>query len=111
MAEPCMSTSRDRSTAGKGSGTTGFRLKLTIGMMLVVSGITGATLYFAEHGIRQDAERTLRQEFRAAFANLLGMQVAHRAMIAERCDALAAALRTRSALEDGNIEALYLNAD
>ena len=111
MAELSMSTSRECSREAKGSGATGFRLKLTIAMMLVVSGITGATLYFVQHGMQGDAERTLQQEFRAAFANLLGVQAAHRAMVAERCNAVASALRTRSALEDGNIEALYLNAD
>ena len=88
-----------------------FRTKLLVAMMLVVSTVTAAALYFAQRGIEADAERTRQQEFQAAFANLLGVQAAHRAMIAERCDAVAGALRNRSALEDANLEALYLNAD
>src|SRR3954447_993721 len=106
-----MSTFRDRAAALKGSGTASFRLRLRIAMMLVVLGITGTVLYFAQRGMERDAERILQQEFRAAFANLLGVQAAHRAMIAERCGAVAGALRTRSALEDDNHEALYVNAD
>src|SRR5258708_4662144 len=106
-----MSIFRDRPPVLKQSGTTSFRVKLLIAMMLVVSAVTAATLYFAQRGIETDAQRTLQQEFQAAFANLLGVQAAHRAMIAERCGAVASALRTRSALEDNNLEALYLNAD
>lgn len=93
------------------SGAMSFRAKLLLAMMLVVSVITAAALYFAQRGMEADARRTMQQEFQAAFANLLGVQGAHRAMIAERCGAVAGALRTRSALEDGNLEALYLNAE
>ncbi|MEA3213656.1 MAG: hypothetical protein QOE70_6713 [Chthoniobacter sp.] len=106
-----MWTFPDRPPAVKQGGTSSFRGKLLIAMMLVISATTLAALYFAQRGMETHAQRTIEQEFQAAFANLLGVQAAHRAMIAERCGAVAGALRTRSALEDHNLEALYLNAD
>ena len=102
---------RDRTPALTHLATTSFRGKLLIAMMLVVSTITAVALYLAQRGMEAAARRTLQQEFQAAFANLLGVQAAHRAMIGERCGAVAGALRTRSALEANNLEALYLNAE
>ncbi len=106
-----MSIFRDRLKAlGQGAATS-FRVKLLIAMMLVVSAITGTAIYFAQHAMAAAAQRTLQQEFRAAFANLLGVQDAHRAMIAERCGALTMDTRTRAAIEDKNLERLYLDAE
>src|SRR3981081_987763 len=82
-----------------------FRAKLLLAMMLVVAGITGSALYFAHRGLEADAQRTLQQQFQAAFANLLGVKAAHRAMIAERCGAVAGALRTRPSRADKHSQA------
>src|SRR4051794_30948924 len=94
---------RDFRLARNADGALSFRVKLLLAMMFVVSAITATALYFAQRGLETDAQRALGQEFHAAFANLLGVQAAHRAMIADRCGAVASALRTRSALEDGNL--------
>jgi len=92
-----MWTFRDRLRAPNQIGAPSFRVKLRIAMMLVVSAITGATLYFAQRGMKGDEvdePRTVREQFKAAFANLLGAQAPHRAMIAERGSAVARDVRT-----------------
>jgi signal transduction histidine kinase len=108
-----MWTFRDWLLAPNQIGAPSFRVRLRIAMMLVVSAITGATLYFAQRGMKADEvdeQRTVREQFKAAFANLLGVQAAHRAMIAERCSAVARDVRTRAAFEDENFENAYVNA-
>ena len=87
-----------------------FRLRLLVAMMLVVSAITAAGLFLAQRSVEGDAEQSLQQRFQSEFANLLGVQGAHRAMIADRCRAFANSVRARAAMEEGNVEALYMNA-
>jgi signal transduction histidine kinase len=106
-----MSTFRERLRLLIAGASPSFRSKLLVAMMLVVSAITATAIYCTQRAMEAGAKRSFQQEFQAAFANLLGVQAAHRAMIAERCTAIASALRTRSALEEMNLEALYLNAD
>ena len=106
-----MSTFRKRLQAIRGGTAASFRVKLLITIMLVLSAITGVALFFTQRTMESTAERALQEEFRAAFANLLGVQDAHRAMIAERCRALTTDVRTRAAIEDRNLEKLYLDAE
>ncbi len=106
-----MSIFRDRLRALGHRVATSFRLRLLVAMMLIVSAITAAAIYFTQHAMENSDQHTLQQEFQAAFANLLGVQDAHRGMIAERCGALAVDTHTRAAIEDNNLEKLYVDAD
>ncbi len=87
-----------------------------MGMMLVVSAITAAGFFLSQRSVESGAQQSLQQRFQSEFANLLGVQEAHRAMIAERCRAFASAVRTRAAFESTEdidqklIEDLYVSA-
>ena len=87
-----------------------FRLRLLLAMMLVVSAITAAGLFLAQRTVESDEEQSLEQRFQSEFANLLGVQEARRAMIADRCRAFANAVRVRAAMEENDVKALYMNA-
>ena len=87
-----------------------FRANLLLAMMLVVSAITTAVLYFAQRNAESDVQRTLQREFQDEFGALIEVQEAHRAAIAERCRALAKSVRIRASLEESDVEDLYLNA-
>ena len=101
-----MSTPRPRKDSGAGN----FRLRLLVAMMLTVSAVTALALYFAERNLAAGVRQNLRQEFQGAVGTLLGVQEARLAAIAERCRVLAKSVRIRAALEEGDVEDLYLNA-
>jgi signal transduction histidine kinase len=87
-----------------------FRIKLLVAMMLVVSAITIAVLYFAQRNADLDVQQNLEREFQTEFAAFVGVQSAHRSVIAERCRALAKSVRILAALEESDVDDLYLNA-
>jgi len=105
-----MWTFRNLLTAPNQNGAPSFRANLRVAVMFVISATTAAALYFAQHNMQADAQRTMREEFKAAVANLVGVQVGHRTMIAERCGAFALAVRTRAAFEDKDFDKVYLDA-
>ena len=105
-----MWTFRNRAPGPKQNGAPSFRAKLRVAIMFVVSVITAAALYFAQRNMQADAQRTMRDQFKAAVANLVVVQVGHRAVIAERCGAFANAVRTRAAFEDKDFDRVYLDA-
>lgn len=102
-----MNTSRPVPNANAGS----FRLKLFAAIMLVVSAITGAVLFFAQGQVTADAERELQREFGRDLAALHSTQKARLAVLAERCRALAKSVRIRAALEESDAADLYTNAE
>ncbi len=89
---------------------TSFRTKLLVAMMLVVLVITATVLYLAQRNVEADVARHLHEEFRSEVGSLLAVQESRMETIAERCRALASSVRIRAALEEGDIEDLYLNA-
>ena len=101
-----MTAPRPRKDAGAGN----FRLRLLVAMMLIVSAVTALVLYFAERNLAAGVRQNLQQEFQSAVGALLGVQEARLAAITERCRALAKSVRIRAALEEGDVEDLYLNA-
>ena len=105
-----MWTFRNRAPGPKQNDAPSFRAKLRVAIMFVVSVITAAALYFAQRNMQADAQRTMRDQFKAAVANLVVVQVGHRAVIAERCGAFANAVRTRAAFEDKDFDKVYLDA-
>ena len=94
----------------KDAGAGNFRLRLLVAMMLIVSAVTALVLYFAERNLAAGVRQNLQQEFQSAVGTLLGVQEARLAAITERCRALAKSVRIRAALEEGDVEDLYLNA-
>jgi len=87
-----------------------FRLKLSLAMMLVVAGLTGTGLYFAERNAAADVQRDLQRDFQSDLAALHSVEELRYAALAERCRALVAKPRLHAALEDNALDLLYPSA-
>ena len=81
-------------------GPAGFRTKLLVAMMLVVSAVIALGLYFAERNLTTGVERDLEREFQAELATLNHQQEIRHAALVERCRALVRKPRIHAALED-----------
>ena len=92
------------------SRPTRFRTKLLVTMMLVVSGVTGLGLSFAERNLTAGVERGLEREFQAELVALHHAQAVRSAALAERCRALVRKPRIHAALEDNALDLLYPSA-
>jgi signal transduction histidine kinase len=79
-------------------------------MMLVVFGVTIATVYLAEENRRTNYQRALDSQFENQVQSFLKIQEAQSAAITEKCRALARAVRLRAALEERDVDDLYRNA-
>src|SRR5436853_3634450 len=89
---------------------TSFRTKLSVTMMLVVSGMTALGLYLAQRTVGTTAERDLQQNFQAQLSSLHGLEELRHAALAERCRVLASKPRIHAALEDNALDLLYPSA-
>lgn len=87
-----------------------FRVKLWAAMMLVITVITGAWLYIAQHKIAAEVEYDLEWEFQGELSVLQGVQEVRLAALAERCRSLVGKPRIHAALEDGALDLLYPSA-
>ncbi|MDB6093441.1 MAG: integral rane sensor signal transduction histidine kinase [Verrucomicrobia bacterium] len=87
-----------------------FRTKLLVAMMLVVSAITGLTLYFAQHQLAANVERDLERGFQDQLDGLNMLQEIRHAALVERCRDLVRKSRIHAALEDGAPDLLYPSA-
>ncbi|MGC3990904.1 MAG: HAMP domain-containing sensor histidine kinase [Chthoniobacteraceae bacterium] len=85
-------------------------MKLFLAMMLVVSTITAAALYFAQANVTANVRRDLQVEFQNELAALHEVQEVRHASLAERCRSLALRPRIHAALEDDALDLLYLSA-
>ena len=88
----------------------GFRTKLLVAMMLVVSGVTLLALYFAQRSLKANVEDDLQREFHAELAAFDRTQDVRRAALVERCRALVRRARIVAAFEE-DLASLYLNAE
>ena len=88
----------------------GFRAKLLVTMMLVVTAFTALVLYFAERNLALGVEQDLQREFRGELAALHTVQAIRQAALVERCRALVQRSRIHAALEDGALDLLYPSA-
>src|SRR5438270_6219211 len=91
-------------------GVAGFRTKLLVAMMLVVSGLTALGLYLAQRNVVANTGRDLKQKFQAELSWLRKVQELRHAALAERCRALASKPRIHAALEDNAVDLLYPTA-
>jgi signal transduction histidine kinase len=89
----------------------GFRTKLLVAMMVVVSGVTLLALYFAQRSLAANFEEDLQREFQAELTAFDRAQEVRRAALVERCRALVRRQRIRAAFEDDALDLLYLNAE
>ncbi|MDB6167475.1 MAG: integral rane sensor signal transduction histidine kinase [Verrucomicrobia bacterium] len=87
-----------------------FRTKLLVAMMLVVSAVTGLTLYFAQRKLVAGVERDLERGFQAKLDALHNLQELRHAALVERCRDLVRKPRIHAALEDGAPDLLYPSA-
>src|SRR2546429_1224571 len=89
---------------------TSFRTKLSVTMMLVVSGMTALGLYLAQRTVGTTAARDLQQNFQAQLSSLHGLEELRHAALAERCRVLSEKPRIHAALEDNALDLLYPSA-
>jgi signal transduction histidine kinase len=87
-----------------------FRLKLLAAMMLLITSVTAAGLYFSERKVAGNAKRTWQAEFQGELAALHAAQEVRLAALAERTRALARNPRLHAALEDDALDLLYPTA-
>jgi len=78
--------------------------------MVVVAGLTGAGLYFAQRNATVALQQDLQRDFQADLAALHSVEELRYAALAERCRALAAKPRIHAALEDNALDLLYPSA-
>ncbi len=78
--------------------------------MLVLSAVTGATLYLAEKSLRANHDAALDAQFQNQVRSFLAVQKAQSSEIADKCRALSHSVRLRAALEEGDFDDLYRNA-
>lgn len=94
------------------SRVAGFRLRLLVAMMLVVSVITALALYFAQRNLVANVERDLQRQFQAELDALHHVQEIRHAALVERCRALVRRPRIHAALEeDDALDLLYPSAE
>jgi signal transduction histidine kinase len=92
------------------SQAAGFRAKLFLALMFVVSGLTAAGLYLAERNAATDMQRDLQRDFQAELAELHSVEELRHSALAERCRILAQNPRIHAALEDNALDLLYPTA-
>lgn len=89
----------------------GFRTRLLVAMMLVVSAVTLLALYFAERSLVANMAEDLEREFEGQVVALRHAQDVRSAALVERCRALVRKPRIRAAFEDDALDLLYLTAE
>lgn len=91
-------------------GITGFRVRLLVGMMLVVLSLTAVGLYVVERQVVSDTEQASRQAYENELAAMHRLQELRHAALAERCKTLVHRPRIHAALEDNALDLLYPSA-
>ena len=90
----------------------GFRTKIRIAIMLIVSGVTALALYFAQRNLAEDVQRDLQREFQFELDALHKVRDLRHVALLDRRRALVRRPRITAALEeDGALDLLYANAE
>lgn len=89
------------------SRVAGFRRKLLVAMMVVVSAATLSALYLAERSLAANVERDFQREFVTELDALERARDVRHAMLVERCRSLVRRQRIRAAFEDDALDLLY----
>lgn len=88
----------------------GYRTKLMVAMMVVVSIATALGLLYSQRNLADSVRAAFEREFRAEVAAVHAAQAVRDAALAERCRMLATKPRLRAALEDNALDLLYPSA-
>ncbi len=88
----------------------GFRTKVLVAMMLVVSAVTAVALYFAQRNLTENVQRDLEREFHGELDALHKVREIRQSALRERCRALVRKSRIHAALEDNAEDRLYPSA-
>lgn len=88
----------------------GFRTRLLVAIMLLVTLLTLLALYLAQRSLAEGFEAELQREFHAELTAIDRTQDLRRVALVERCRALVRRPRIRAAFEDDALDLLYPNA-
>lgn len=88
----------------------GFRAKLRVTMMVVVTAATGVVLYIAERNLVTSVENELQREFQSELETVHHLQALRQAALLERCRTLVRRPRIHAAFEDDALDLLYPSA-
>jgi signal transduction histidine kinase len=91
----------------QGARVAGFRTKLLVAIMLLVSSVTLLALYFTQRSLAANVEEDLQREFQGELTAFDRAQEVRRAVLVERCRALLRRQRIRAAFEDDALDLLY----
>jgi hypothetical protein len=89
----------------------GFRLRLLLGMMLVVGAVSALALWIAQHKVTLDVQQQLERTFQSEIASLHRARAIRHAALVERSRSLVRKPRIHAALEDNALDLLYPNAE
>lgn len=90
----------------------GFRTRVLIVMMLIVSGVTALALYFAQRNLAEDVQHDLQREFQFELDSLHKVRDLRHTALLDRRRAVVRRPRITAALEeDGALDLLYANAE
>lgn len=103
-------SSRLEPDARPSPGARGFRTRLQVAMMLVISGVTAVALWLTQRNMAAAFEQELQREFQGELAALDGIQELRQAALLERCRTLVRRARIHAALEDDALDLLYPSA-
>lgn len=87
-----------------------FRIKLVAAMMLIVVSVTGATLYVAQDRMRVAHERLSDTQFKSQVELFSEVRKSRLIRVREKCQELVRSVRVAAALEEEDLENLYLVA-
>ena len=85
-----------------------FRLKLLLAMMLVVGGVSGVTLFLTQRSVQDAYEKLFRDKLDDQITYVPREQEQRIGKIRDECKRLAGLPRICAALEEGEVERLYL---
>jgi len=88
----------------------GFRTKLLVAIMLLVTLLTLLALYLGQRSLAENFEEDLQREFHGELAAIDRAQELRRVALVERCRGLVRRPRIRAAFEDDALDLLYPNA-
>jgi class 3 adenylate cyclase len=87
-----------------------FRLKLLLGLMALVIGVTGATLFITQRNVQNSYRAFFREQFQQQFDFFVREQNARLKSVKVNCLKLVRSVRVRAALDEGDSEVLYQTA-
>jgi len=100
----------DAGPARSAARVAGFRTRLLVATMVMISATALLVLYLAERRLALNVEQALELEFRGALAALHNSDEVRQTVMAGRCRALARRPRIHAALEDDALDLLYPSA-